>query len=273
MRDVPPERPQQADPPEDPWEAARLAARTDVAAALGSRQRTCPACGHVQSGSGRACSECGADLVARRPRRRWRWQAVAAVLLALAVTVAAVAAVTAPTRREARAEAQRERARLAASEKAEKQRLRLDARAQFGKGPARQGGQDALAYRLVLLAAAERLITTDAQARVRSGRLKGPIAGTECDPYPDISVRRAAEADPAATVGRYDCLAFSRRSELPALKGKVRHGLFGYPFWAVVDYRSAKIAWCKVTPRAGEGAKSLASVPVPVPCRDPQRQG
>jgi predicted nucleic acid-binding Zn ribbon protein len=258
-------------PPEDPWEAARLSARADVAAVLAPRQRTCPACGHVQSGSARTCSECGADLVARRPRRRWRWRTAAAVLLALAVAVAAVAVVTAPTRRGAKAEAERERVRLAASEAAEIQRLRIEARPQVGSGPARRQGQTALAHRRILVGAAERLITTDAQARVRSGMLKGPVIGTACDPYPNITVRRAAEADPAATVGRYDCLAYSRRSELPELQGKVRQGLFGYPFWAVIDYRRATIAWCKVTPRAGEGARSLASVPVPPPCRDPLR--
>jgi hypothetical protein len=273
MRDVPSERPQQADPPEDPWEAARASTRADVASVLAPRERTCPACGHVQVGGARTCAECGADLVARRPRRRWRWRTVVAALIALAVAVTAVAVVTGPTRRGARAEAQRERARLAASEAAEKQRLRLDARAQFGKGPARQAGQTALAHRLVLVGAAERLITADAQARVRSGTLRGPVGGTACEPYPNISVRRDAEADPAARVGRYDCIAYSRRLELPELEGKRRRGFFGYPFWAVIDYRRATIAWCKVTPRAGEGAKSLASVPVPRPCRDPQRQG
>lgn len=269
---MPPERPPLRAPPEDPWEAARASTRADVAAVLAPRQRTCPACGHVQSGTTRTCAECGADLVARRPRRRWRWRTAAAVLLALAVAVTAVAVVTAPTRRGARAEAQRERARLAASEAAEMKRLSIDARARFGKGPARQGGQSPLAHRLVLVSTAERLITADAQKRVRSGTLKGPVVGTDCDPYPDISVRRAAEADAEAKVGRYDCLAYSRRSELPALQGKVRQGLFGFPFWAVIDYRRATIAWCKVTPRAGEGAKSLASVPVPQPCRDPLRR-
>lgn len=84
-------------------------------------------------------------------------------------------------------------------------------------------------------------------------------------------MRRAAEADPASTVGRYDCLAYSRRLELPELEGKRRRGLFGYPFWAVIDYRRAAIVWCKVTPRGGEAARELASVPVPVPCRDPLR--
>ena len=212
-------------------------------------------------------------MVSRRPPRRWRWRHVAAALLALAVAAAAVAVVTAPTRRGAKAAAQREQARLAASEAAEKRRLRLDARAQFGEGPARQAGQTALAHRLVLVGAAERLITADAQARVRSGTLRGPVGGTTCEPYPNISVRRAAEADPSATVGRYDCIAYSRRLELPELEGKRRHGFLGYPFWAVIDYRRATIAWCKVTPRGGEGAQSLASVPVPRPCRDPQRQG
>jgi predicted nucleic acid-binding Zn ribbon protein len=271
MRELPPERPPQGAPPEDPWEAARLSARADVAAVLAPRQRTCHACGHVQSGSARTCSECGADLVARRPRRRWRWRTAAAMLLALAVAVAAVAVVTAPTRRGAKAEAQRQRARQTALEAAEAQRLRIDVRPHFGAGPARGAGQDALAYRRMLVAAAERLITADAQARVRTGKLKGPVVGTACAPYPYISARRAAEADPAAVVGRYDCVAYSKRLELPELQDRRREGFFGYPFWAVIDYRRATIAWCKVTPRAGEGGKTLAHVPVPPPCRDPLR--
>jgi hypothetical protein len=271
MRDVPSERPEQAGPPEDPWEAARLAARADVAAVLAPRQRTCPVCGHIQSGSARTCTECGADLVARRPRWRWRRRTVAAALLALAMGVTVVAIITAPSRRDAKAEAQRERTRQAATEAAEVRRLRIDARPQFGAGTRRRHGQTALAHRRVLVRATERLITADAQARVRTGKLKGPVVGTACAPYPNISARRAAEADPAAAVGRYDCLAYSRRLELPELQGRRRQGLFGYPFWAVIDYRRATIAWCKVTPRAGEGARSLASVPVPVPCRDPLR--
>jgi hypothetical protein len=271
VSDLPPERPPHGAPPEDPWEAARASARADVASVLAPRQRTCPACGHVQSGSARTCGECGADLVARRPRRRWRVRTVAAALLALAAAVALVAVVSAPLRRDASVEAQRQSERQAALEAAEVRRLRLDARPQYGSGPARLPGQAPLAHRGVLVAAAERLITADAQARVRTGKLKGPVVATACASYPDISARRAAEADPAAVVGRYDCLAYSRRSELPELQGKVRQGLFGYPFWAVIDYRRATIAWCKVTPRAGEGGKTLAHVPVPPPCRDPLR--
>ena len=271
MRDVPTERPQQADAPEDPWEAARASTRADVASVLAPRERTCPACGHVQIGSARTCAECGADLIARRPRRRWRLRTVAAGLLALAAAVALVAVVTAPSRRDAKVEARRQRALQTATEAAETRRLRIDVRPHFGSGPSRRAGQDALAHRRVLVAAAERLITADAQARVRTGKLKGPVLGTACTTYPDVSERRAAEDDPAAVAGRYDCVAYSKRLELPELKDRRRQGLFGYPFWAVIDYRRATMAWCKVSPRAGEGGKTLAKVPLPAPCRDPLR--
>ena len=232
-------------------------------AARGSRRRrggARPATAHLpglraHSDSARTCTQCGADLVARRPRRRWRRRTAAAALLALAALVAIVAVVTAPTRRDAKIEGQRERTRQAAAEAAEVERLRIEARPQFGTGPERRPGETALAHRVALVGAAQRLITADAQERIRTGKLKGPVIGTACDPYPDITVRRAAEADPASTVGRYDCLAYSRRLELPELEGKRRRGLFGYPFWAVIDYRRATIAWCKVTPRGGEAAR------------------
>jgi hypothetical protein len=57
------------------------------------------------------------------------------------------------------------------------------------------------------------------------------------------------------------------------VNGKRRLGVFGTPFWVVIDYRTGRLVWCKVTPRAGEGGRSLASVPVPAPCRDPQGPG
>ena len=98
------------------------------------------------------------------------------------------------------------------------------------------------------------------------------MAGTACEPYPGITERREAEADPAATVGRYECIAYQRQVELPELEGTRRRGVLGFPFWAVIDYKRGTIAWCKVTPRAGEGGRSLASVPVPPPCRDPHRK-
>ncbi len=193
-------------------------------------------------------------------------------MLALAAAVAIVVAVTAPLRHDAADEARREAARQAATEAAEIRHLRADAVPHRGTGPSRRAGEDVLAHRRALVDRAEALITRDAQARTRAGTLSGSVAGTDCQPYPGITVRREAEADPSATVGRYECIAFQRQVELPELEGKKRRGVLGYPFWAVIHYKRGAIVWCKVTPRAGEGGRSLASVPVPPPCRDPRRR-
>ena len=105
------------------------------------------------------------------------------------------------------------------------------------------------------------------------GAIDGDIKGAECNPFPDTQERRAAEQDPALATGRYDCVAYTSRFEAPELDGQKRTGLFGYPYWLVVDYEDAELVWCKVTPRAGEGGRSLAAVPVPEPCRDPAGPG
>ena len=141
-------------------------------------------------------------------------------MLGLVAAAAIVAAVTAPLRHEAASEARREAARQATTEAAEIRRLRADAVPHRGTGPPRRAGEDVLARRRALVDRAEALITRDAQARTRAGTLSGSIAGTDCEPYPGITVRRQAEADPSVTVGRYECIAFQRQVELPELEGK-----------------------------------------------------
>jgi predicted nucleic acid-binding Zn ribbon protein len=257
---------------DDPWTSARGVARGEVAAALAPRRRICPACGHEQEDTSRTCSACGADLVARRRSRRVRRRTVAAALLGLLAAVALVIAVTGPLRRQAADETRRATARQEALEAAEIRRLRADAQPHRATGRPLRRGDDALAHRRALVRRTEALITRDARARVRAGTLAGPIAGTACEPYPGISDRRRDEADPAFPVGRYECIAYRGRVALPELEGVKRQGVLGYPFWAVIDYGPARMAWCKVTPRAGEGGRSLESVPVPVPCRDPARR-
>jgi hypothetical protein len=211
-------------------------------------------------------------MVARRPRRRLSRGAIAAIVLALAAATAGAVLVTKPTRRDARAEAARQRAQQAASEAAEARRLRIDVRPVRAAGPPRRAGEDVLTHRHELVLAAERLVTRDARARVRAGTLRGPVAGTQCLPYPATTARRDAEADPAVTAGRYECVAYRNTFKAPEVNGQRRTGVLGTPFWVVIDYRTSRLVWCKVTPRAGEGGRSLASVPVPEPCRDPQRK-
>ena len=84
-------------------------------------------------------------------------------------------------------------------------------------------------------------------------------------------VRRFEDLDPEP--GRYDCVAYTSKFEAPPVEGQNRTGLFGYPCWLVIDYADSKLVWCKVSRGTGEGGSSLASVPVPEPCRDPAGPG
>jgi hypothetical protein len=140
-------------------------------------------------------------------------------------------------------------------------------------GPPLRAGADPLVHRAALVRRGERLITADARKRAAAGTIDGDIKGTSCTPFPTIAARRAAEQDPALTVGRYDCVAYTSKFDAPPVEGQKRTGLFGYPFWLVIDYPASKLVWCKVTPRAGEGGRSLAFVPVPEPCRNPEGPG
>jgi hypothetical protein len=254
---------------DDPWAQARTIAREDVHAALAPRERRCPACGAAQRGGGRLCTTCGADLTARFskgiPRRR---------LLYVCLAVLAVAAVSVPIigslREDAGGKRERATARQQALEAAERVRLTHDSRAIRAGGPPLREGADPLEHRAALVTDAESRIARDARGRVAAGSIDGDIRGAQCDPFPKTQERNAAEQDPATRVGRYDCVAYTSKVELGRQN---RAGLFGYPYWLVIDYADSKLVWCKVTPRAGEGGRSLAAVPVPVPCRDPAGPG
>ena len=257
---------------DDPWAAARASQREDVRAALAPRERHCPAFGAPQSRGGRVCSECGADLIARYKKgasRRKQLYAALAALVLIAVSIPIVAS----WREEAIAERERAERRQAVLEAAERERLTRDAQPVRAEGRPAAAGADPLEHRAALVAQAEGLIRDDARARVAAGRIDGDIKGAQCDPFPDTEARRAAEQDAATRTGRYDCVAYTSKFEAPELDGQKRTGLFGYPYWLVADYADAQLVWCKVTPRAGEGGRSLATVAVPVPCRDPAGPG
>jgi hypothetical protein len=263
---------ERAPQPDDPWAAARASQGEDVRAALAPRERRCPACGATQSHGGRSCADCGADLTARYPKgasRRKQLYAALAVLALIAVSVPIVGSL----REDAAGERERAAQRQAALEAAERERLARDARPVRAEGAPLRKGADPLAHRPTLVAQAERLIAEDARGRVAAGTIEGDIKGAECNPFPTTEERRAAERDASLAAGRYDCIAYTSKFEAPELDGKKRTGLFGYPYWLVIGYADANLVWCKVTPRAGEGGRSLAVVPVPEPCRDPAGPG
>jgi hypothetical protein len=253
---------------EDPWARARAAQREDVAAALASRERRCPQCGTIQRGGGRTCSNCGADLTARAPRRiPWRALLIAgaAVLVVTAIAIPVVGGLRDDAADE-RARAAERQAQLIEAERVRQVRAGRPVRA---VGPAPTNGADPIAHRERLLTDAESKITADARARVAAGTLDGDIKGTSCEIFPETGERRAAERDPATRAGRYDCVAYTSRLE----STQQRTAVFGHPFWLVIDYRRSKYVWCKTTPRAGEGGSVLISVPVAKPCRDPAGPG
>jgi type II secretory pathway pseudopilin PulG len=257
---------------DDPWAKARAAQRDDVAAVFAPRMRQCPACGNEQQAGGRICTNCGADMSARfergRSRRPLMFAAiVAAVLAAIAIPVVLGMRDDADAERQRDAAAQQERI---ARERARQER---DAQPVRARGPVAAADEDPLDHRERLVADAERRITEDARARVAAGTLDGDIKGTECGAYPRTDARRAAEQDPATAVARYDCVAYTSKFDAPGANGQQRTGLFGHPFWLVVDYERSRLVWCKVTPRAGEGGSVLVTVAVPAPCRDPEGPG
>lgn len=257
---------------DDPWARARASQRDDVAAVFAPRERTCPVCGAAQREGGRICTNCGADLTARFERGRSRRP-----LIFAAVVAAVLAAIALPIIGGLRDDAADERERAAARQQervaAEKARQERDARPVRAQGPALGADEDPLAHRERLVADAEARITQDARARVAAGTLDGDIKGTECGPYPRTEARRLAERDPATTIARYDCVAYTSKFDAPGADGQERTGLFGHPFWLVVDYDRSRLVWCKVTPRAGEGGSVLITVAVPAPCRDPEGPG
>jgi hypothetical protein len=132
-----------AQPPDDIWEAARAAQREDVRAAFAPRERVCPSCGATESGPGRYCSNCGADLTARLPRwrslRKWAIAGVAVLVLA-AISVPIVGAL----RDDAAEHRERAEARQAALEAAERERLTIDARPVRAEGAPLREGDDPL---------------------------------------------------------------------------------------------------------------------------------
>ncbi len=256
----------------DGWAQARDATREDVRAVFAPRERTCPGCGHVQSGSGRLCERCGADLTAPPPKPR-PWGKIALGALVVLILAAASYPLFAALRDDAGEERTAADRRQVALEERERARLRRESRPVARTGPAAAPGADPLAHRAALVGWAERRITADARRRVADGELRGRFLGTACTPFPNTEGRRTAERAPTLTVGRYDCVAYTSKFELPEVSGKRRTGYFGNPYWLVVEYADSKLVWCKVTPRAGEGGRSLAVVPVPAPCRDPAGPG
>ena len=80
-------------------------------------------------------------------------------------------------------------------------------------------------------------IVTDARRRVRDGALEGPIRRVECEPFPrSLNPERML----ARRRVRLACLAVTADFE---------RGALGYPYRALVDFKTGRYAFCKVSGR------------------------
>lgn len=171
--------------------------------------------------------------------------------MALAVAGGAAALVVPAIDEGKRERSEAERRRDAEYEAAKRRRLAEEGIPRSGRGE-RPAGPLAPARerraRRALVRDLERAITRDARARVRAGKLDGPVLGTECEINPPS--RRPMERDLGVRSADYDCLAVISRDP----EGRF---ITGHTFEARVDYRRFRFSWAKVCHPPGEGAARL----------------
>lgn len=255
----------------DLWEDARAKTRAQVQEAFAARSQVCPACGVASETSAALCPHCRSPFTVREKGFKLTRKRIGIVVAVVAALGAGAALIVPGLQDDAATERRAAAVAQARADAAETARLQLDIRPVSAAGPARRPGEAPLAHRVRLVTAGEAAVFADARRRVAAGTMDGPVADVRCTPYPHTDARRALEADTTVAKGRYECYAVERTFELSDLNGQARTGLVGIPYWLVVDYRTADMAFCKITPRAGEAGLRVNGVVVPEACRDPLR--
>jgi hypothetical protein len=172
-----------------------------------------------------------------------------AALLVLAIIVVGLVAPAideGKQRADARDQAAEDARREAAARRAaESQRPTVVSLAAL-RPPAGSSADERLAARAALVAEVEERITADAQARAAEGELRRPRGPTACERAPGTP---AAATDLTVRRGVFDCDTTIR--VIAATETNVA-GLLTYPFRAVLDFATYRVAWCKTNPVPGE---------------------
>ena len=194
---------------------------------------------------------------------------LAIALVAVLAVIGGAVALLAPGINRSKENQAREAARsLARARAAERRRIKRLEIAHFGRGHRRRppalSAPAERRLRHAVLAELERAITGDARGRARRGQLQGPIRATSCDPFPPTVSNIGPETTLKGAIGKYACTAIE--DYIP--NGAGGRGALGYPFWAKVNFRTLRFAWCQINPRAGERTigQDLAVVPPPKAC-------
>jgi hypothetical protein len=163
-------------------------------------------------------------------------------------------------RDKARASAERRRDPAVRRETA---RLKAEQKPHFGAVPP---GPLSRKMQRKVVAALERDIMRDAQRRYRAGKLDQPTRDAVCTHFVRPNVPHPPPPPVSAKRAGYECLAVT--IELgPA--GAMKNGtITGFPFWARVNFRTGRYAWCKVNLTPGEHGigGTLAEVPLSPVC-------
>lgn len=190
--------------------------------------------------------------------------AVGAALL-LAVVAAGIALLVSNGNRSKESARRRDAVAEAAALRRERHRITVDQRARVMTPP---GRGRSVAAREALLERAVQAIAADARARVRGGRLEGPVRTVTCSPLPaGTAVRPDRRLD--LRFGEYDCTAVT--ASIPASRLNSA-GAIGYPFRLAIDFRAHRFGWCMVDPPPGEGSAPdpRRLVSPPRACTDPR---
>ncbi|HEY7618865.1 MAG TPA: hypothetical protein VH834_03790 [Solirubrobacteraceae bacterium] len=222
--------------------------------------RTCPHCGFEERSDRERCGRCGKSVHIRAPRLRGQkrtaviWGAGAAVVLALVVMVLVLNGVV--SNRDKREQSAAEKA--VAAEKVRLRRLQAPHHGAAAdlRPPANATDQQQLAARAALVRAVEGSITRDAQGRVRSGEIQGPIVDTECGPLLKAKAAIPDDRILAKPIGRYDCVAVKH-----PITGQANEavGNLGYAFVAALDFKRFTYVWCRNTPAQGERGQTIST--------------
>ena len=194
----------------------------------------------------------------RRAPRWIRAALVGALLLAVAATVALAPDVQESKRERARAQAAERRAAVADRVRA----LRAEQRPRTGRaaGAATPDATAAeqLAARRRQLTAVEARILADARARRLPGARPRRVS---CRIFPRGVRKREPHEHLRRRRGRYACIAIT--ADIPPTATNAA-ALLGHPYRMLIDFRSGRYAFCKISGVPGEGAlrrRRLVTVP------------
>jgi hypothetical protein len=165
-----------------------------------------------------------------------------------------------------------EQARIRAAERRdpvlrrERARLRTEQQPHFGR--ASDGASWPLKSRAeqdALVTSLERSITRDAVGRWRAHELNARVYRTVCVHLVRPNVPKPPPPPLSAAEAGYECTAVT--DAVPA-SSRTHAAIVGFPFWARVNFRAGRFAWCKVNLLPSEHGigDSLAFVPLAPVC-------